>query len=146
MNLEQTATALTEQFPGRKLVELDRAEKRLERFGRFAFGGFCLMIAIAILAIIYTIATKMIWSGENPWAGSLFVAFIVFAGLTLAYVVFKEDLKEKRKAMSKFPAGTDPIPEPDTSKLLNEPAAATVGSIIEDTTDLLPVEERIRKL
>jgi len=146
MNLEQTTSALLEQFPARKSVEIDRAERRLERFGQIAFGGFGIVLGIAILGIIYTIVTKMILSGDQPLAGVLLVLFLIFAALTLTYVVFAEDLKEKRKAMMKNPTAAEQPADADTGKLLSEPAATPVASVIEDTTDLLPLENKTRKL
>jgi hypothetical protein len=147
MNLEQISSAITEQYPKGAMVDLDRREQRLERFGRIAFGGFGMVIAIAVLGIIYAIVTRMILSGTQPWAGALLVAFIAFAGLTLAYVFFNEDLKEKRKELTKRRIA-DPVPEPDanTNRLLNQPRAGHVASVVEDTTELLTVENKTRKL
>lgn len=147
MNLEQVSTALTEQYPKGSTVDLERAERRLERFGQIAFGGFGIVLAIAILGIIYLIITKMILDGSQPWAGALLVAFIVFAALTLAYVGLNEDLKEKRMAAAKRRT-TKPVPEleVDTNKLLNQPPAGRVASVIEDTTELLPIENKTQKL
>lgn len=147
MNLEQVSAALSEHVPKNAMIELDRSEQRLERFGRIAFGGFIIMVGLAILGILYTIVRYMILSGDNPWAGSLMAAFILFAGLTLVYVVFKEDLKEKRKKLAQGPTIEPTIEfEQDTNKLLNQPPAGRVASVIEDTTELLPIENKTRKL
>lgn len=145
MNLEQTATALAEQFPEELPHDLDRKERLLERFGQIAFGGFLVMIGIAILGILYAIVTKMILSGDNPWAGSLMAAFIVFAGLTLAYVVINEDLKEKKKAKRITPVETAEL---DAARAfqLTEGTPFPIPSVIENTTDLLPVDNKTRKL
>ena len=146
MNLEQTATALVEQFPSGGPDRLALKEQRLERFGQIAFGGFGVVIVIAILGIIYTIFTNMILAGTQPLAGVILVLFLIFAALTLAYVVFAEELKEKRKKMMKNPAAATPTSEPDTNKLLNVPADPSVASVVEDTTELLPVEKKPREL
>ena len=145
MNLEQTASALIEQFPAGKTEDLDRTERRLERFGQIAFGGFGIVLALAILGIIYTIVTKFIVAGTQPLVGVLLVLFMVFAALTLAYVVFKEDLKEKRKAGQKPKPS---IPQIDTAEAnrLTEGSQLPVPSVIENTTDLLPVKNNTRKL
>ena len=129
------------------MIELDRREQRLERFGRIAFGGFGIVVGIAVLGIIGTIVSRMILTGSQFWVGILLVAFIIFAALTLAYVFFNEDLKEKRKALSKA-RNSERAPEldVDTNRLLNQPPAGRVASVIEDTTELLPVENKTRKL
>ena len=147
MNLEQTASALSEQFPGGKAAELDRAEQRLERFGRIAFGGFGIVLGVGMLVLIYNIITKMILPGTQVLPGIGAILFLIFAALLLTYVVFQEDLKEKRKALAKRPASASPPEiEVDTNKLLNQPPVGHIASVIEDTTDLLPVKNRTRKL
>ncbi len=147
MNLEQISAALSEHIPRNAVLDLDRREKRLERFGQIAFGGFLVMVGLAILGILYTIVKYMILSGDNPWAGSLMAAFIVFAGLTLIYVVFKEDLKDKRKKLAHRP-DIEPTIELNSGSdlLLNQPPAGQVASVIEDTTELLPIENKTHKL
>lgn len=144
MNLESTSQSLLEQFPGSAQSSLSQRERRLERFGQFAFGGFGLVLLIAVIGIIYTIVTKMILAGTQPWAGALLVLFIVFAVLTLTYVVFKEDLKDRKKTIN---TAIDPnrVETRDTDKLLESPVFEPVPSVIEDTTELLAVEKKTRK-
>lgn len=150
MNLEETAAALATQFPGGRAAEIDRAEQRLEKFGRIAFGGLGVVIAVGILILIYFIITKMILPGTQVLPGIGAILFLIFAALSLTYVVFQEDLKEKRAALRKprsDSAGASPaVLEVDTNKLLNQPPAGSVASVIEDTTDLLPVKNKARKL
>ena len=146
MNLEQIAASLSEHFPARAEDDLELRSRRLERFGTFAFGGFGIVVGLAVLGIVYTIVTSFILSGNNPLAGVIMALFVIFAALTLAYVVFKEDLKEKRRALMKNPAAVASSPEPDTNKLLNQGDPQPIPSIVEDTTDLLPVEKKTRRL
>jgi hypothetical protein len=70
MNLEQAATALAEQFPDNARSEIDRKEQRLERFGKIVFGGFGIVVGVAILGILYAIVTKFILAGDQPVVGS----------------------------------------------------------------------------
>lgn len=116
----------------------------LERFGQIAFGGFGLVILTAVVAIVYMIITKMILTGINFWSGILLVTFIVFASLSLAYVIFNESLGEKKKILK-----SDPGPEIDvaknTERLLNESSFQPAQSVTESTTELLPLENRTRK-
>lgn len=145
MNLEKTAALLAEQFSEGLASDIERAEQRLERFGQFAFGGFAVVLGIAILGILYFIVTKMILSGTQPWAGALLTAFIVFAALTLTYVVLNEDLKEKKKT----PAKAQPeMQARETAELerLTDGASMPIPSVTENTTDLLQTENKTRKL
>ena len=145
MNLEQTAAALMTQFPGGKAAELDRAEERLEHFGRIAFGGFGLVVAGAILFLIYMIIIKMILPGTQILPGIAGILALIFAALALTYVYFQEDLKEKRKKLRSTPV-TVPEIDRSTNELLTEGTQRPVVSVVEDTTDLLPVRNRTQKL
>jgi hypothetical protein len=143
MNLEPAAQSLLEQFPAGERPDLARREQRLERFGQVAFGGFGIVLLIAVVGIIYTIFTKMILVGEQPWAGALLIAFIIFAVLTLTYVVFAEDLKEKRKKTA--PAEPRELEGPRTTgRLLDESRFEPAPTVTEQTTDLLPSQKRDR--
>ncbi len=97
LNLEQTAVSLLEQIPSSESAELLKRERNLEKFGNIAFGGFGLVLLTAISAIIYFIITRMILSGTNVFFGILLIAFLIFAGLSLVYVMFNEDLKERKQ-------------------------------------------------
>ena len=147
MNLESTASSLREQYPDSERYELTKREQRLERFGQFAFGGFGIVLLIAIGGLIYTIFTKMVLTGQQPLAGILLSAFIVFAALTLAYVVFAEDLKDKRKrGRAEAIGGPDELRSPAvTGRLLEEREFVPAASVTENTTDLLPVADRERR-
>lgn len=143
MNLETTAQSLLEQFPQGERPDLVRREEMLERFGRVAFGGFGIVLVIAVVGIIYAIFTKMVLAGEQPWAGILLIAFIVFAALSLTYVVFAEDLKEKRRRAA-LPQPQELHPPVATGKLLGEREFETIPTVTENTTDLLP-QQRTRR-
>lgn len=146
MNLENSAASLLEQFPKKARLDLQREEKMLQRFGQVAFTGFGIVIGIALLAMIYFIFTKMVLSGEQPWSGALLISFIVFAGLSLGYVVWQESLKEKRAKIDMAPGRDIESTEP-TGKLLNEGTFEPVpNSVVENTTELLTPKSRTKKL
>jgi hypothetical protein len=147
MNFEQTAIALAEQFPGKAGSEIERKEQRLERFGKVVFGGFGIVIGVGIIGLLYAIVKNSILAGNQPLVGVILALFVVFAALALTWVVMNEDLKEKRKKRYGGVETADQLAaKPVTNKLLNEAEAMAVNSVIEDTTDLLPVENRTRKL
>ena len=146
MNLEQISAVLTEQLPERD-ADIERREAKLEIFGNIAFVGLGIILAAGIVGILYMIITKMILSGEQPLAGILLANFVVFAGLALTYVVLREDLNDrKKKARTVAGAAPEPDNEIDTNKLLQDPIQEPAPSIVEDTTDLLPVEKKTRRL
>ena len=145
LNLEQTALSLLEQMPSAESAELLKRQKNLEKFGSIAFGGFGLVLLTAVCAIIYLIFTKVILSGNSVFGGILLIAFIVFAISTLAYVVFNEDLKERMQKTN--PALNNELAEKrDTAKLLEDKPFEPVGSVTENSTELLYAKNKTQKL
>jgi len=144
LNLEKTAETLLEQIPSAESAKLFKRERNLEKFGSIAFGGFGLVILTAISAIIYLIITKMILTGSSVFGGILLIAFLVFAALTLAYVGFNEDLKE-RKQKANPSLKSELTEKQETEKLLEEKYFEPVPSVTENTTDLLYAESKTRK-
>ncbi len=147
MNLEPAAQSLLEHFPAGDRADLDRRERRVEKFGQVAFTGFMIVVGLAVLGIIYAILDRMVFSGDQPLYGILLMAFIVFALLTLVYVGFKEDLKEKRMKAGR--ATTPPPPELEmpavTARLLEEKEFEPIPAVTESTTELLH-QDRTRKI
>ena len=141
MNLEATAQSLRDWVPSAESADLIRREQRLERFGRIAFGGFGLIVMLAVIGLIYTIATKMVLSGSEPWVDVLLIAFITFAALTLTYVVFNEDLKARRRRARPAPP-TALEGSVVTGKLLEETQFEPISTVTDNTTELLPTRKR----
>ena len=142
MNLESTVDALRDWTPTQS-KGLQRQERRLEKFGQIAFGGFGIVLVVAVAGLIYTIVTKMVLVGDQPFVGLLLIAFMVFAVLALGYVVFNEDLKEKRKKVGR-PLPNELDSPAVTGRLLEEKEFEPVPTVTENTTNLLPVNERDR--
>jgi hypothetical protein len=143
MNLETAVRSLLEQFPAGERPDLVKRQERLERFGRIAFGGFGLVLLLGIVGIIYGIVIKLVLTGERPLVGALLIAFVIFAALSLAYVMFAEDLKDRRnKAARTTPKelGVRVV----TGKLLDEGNFEPIPTVTENTTDLLPSRNRER--
>lgn len=140
MNLEQTAASLLEQYPTESRAHLQKQERLIERFGQIAFGGFGLMVILGIIGLIYTVITKMVLTGSNFWAGILLAAFMVFAALTLSYVVLRESVKDKRAKLNSSSRELAPA-APETGRLLEESHFEPAGSITEHTTQHLSAEK-----
>ena len=144
MNLEQTASSMLEHYPTGQRIDLQREERSLERFGNIAFTGFGVVIGIGILGMIYAIVTKMILNGTQPLAGILLAAFILFAGLSLGYVFWREALNEKKHKSE--PGTALPEEMANAERLLNESTFDPIPSVTEDTTALLAVRRDTKKL
>lgn len=143
MNLESSAASMLEQFPEGSGYSLQRQERALERFGKVAFIGFGIAAVLGVIAICYIILTNMIFSGTQPLAGILFLAFVIFAALGLTYVIWNEILKEQRRKLNKTPdlTSSEPnifLPPRDTNDLIPIP------SVVEDTTKRLKIDAKNR--
>lgn len=147
MNLEQTSQSMLQQFPSAERAILLKREKMLEKFGGFAFAGFGIVLLLAVSSIIYLIITRVVLGGKTPleqFGGILLVLFMVFASLALAYVGFSEDLKDRKLKL--LPTLENELSgKQDTAKLLDEKLFEPVPSVIETTTDLVPVKNKTRK-
>jgi len=147
LNLEKAAESLTEQVPNAGDKTLAKQTHLVEKFGEIAINGFMAICVFGILALLYTIITKFIIPGpaSSVIFGILMILFIIFASLALAYVVFNEALKEKKKKtnvnMEKELSGSK-----NTGKLLDEGQLQPVSSVTENTTDLLHDRSRTQKL
>ena len=144
LNLEDAAKSLLAQIPSAEKANLMRHEKWLERFGNFALGGLGGVALIAFTAGLWYFVSKFIVSGTNIWTIVLFVAFAIFGLLSLIFVIFNESLKEKKAKLKQSSANELETPK-TTGKLLEEKPFEPARSIVESSTELLPLENKTRK-
>jgi uncharacterized membrane protein YvbJ len=145
LNLEKSAESLIEQMPSAQTANLLKHEKLIERFGNFALGGLGVVGLIAITAGLYILVIKLIITGTNVFAVILLISFFVFAFLSLIFVVFNETLKEKKQKINST-LGNGLAEKKDTAKLLDEKLFEPVRSVTENSTELLVVENKTKKL
>jgi hypothetical protein len=144
LNLEKTAESLLDQLPSAQNANLLKYEKTIEKFGNFALGGFGVVMLFGITILIYTVIEKFLVNGANIYFAVLLTGFLVFAFLSLVFVIFNEKLKEKKAKIN--PAiNSEFEKKADTAKLLKEKPFEPVGSITENSTDLLFTENKTLK-
>jgi hypothetical protein len=145
LNLEKSSESLLEQIPNAQNANLIKQSQLVEKFGNFALGGLGLVILTAISAIIYGIFSKMILTGANVLVGILLIAFLIFAALSLIFVIFNESIKEKKAKTN--PALKSELPEKqERAKLLEEKHFEPAASVTENSTELLFVENKTQKI
>ena len=144
MNLEETSASLAGQYG----TDLEMATARWEKFfnavGKIGFGGLCAVVVCGIIGLIYVIVTTMILNGKDPILGSFLATFIVFAAITLTWVVANEADKEKKEKRSTAPLAPPVAPElgrVDTNRLTDGAHIPAAVSVTENTTDLLSVND-----
>lgn len=145
LNLQKSAESLLEQLPTAQSANLLKHEKLLEKFGNFALGGLGVVILFGVTILIYTIIEKFLVSGTNIYFAILLIAFIVFAFLSLVFVIFNESLKEK-KAKVNPTIKNELDKKQDTAKLLEEKIFEPVPSVTENSTELLYTKNKTQKL
>lgn len=142
LNLETSAASLAEQ---RERGDVGSSDRRLEMFGNIVFGGLGLVGLAGVAGMIYTVIVKFVLTGEGVAFGVIISLLLIFAVLAIAFVIVNEARKEKSgKISSRDPKAT--LAELDTAKLLQTGDFQPIPSVIEETTNLLPVENRTRKL
>lgn len=144
MSLSDITASYLAQFPDGAAAELLKKEFLLERFGSFAFGGLMFAVFAGVCALIYVLITRMIFNGANPIAGIILSLFVGFAALTLAYVFMRESLKDKKIKM--LPRELEPTFQPAEMNALPQPRTEWAPSVVEDSTELLPIQNRTQKL
>ena len=145
LNLEKSAESLIEQMPTAQSANLLKHEKLVERFGNFALGGLGVVALFGITILIYTIIEKFLVNGTNIYIAILLVAFIVFALLSLIFVIFNESLKEKKAKVN--PAINNQLGEKkNTAKLLEDKPFEPISSVTENSTELLYTKNKTQKL
>jgi hypothetical protein len=145
LNLEKTAESVLEQLPTAQIANVLKHEKLIEKFGNFVFGGFCVVVLVAITAGLWYIVTNVLIGKTNVFTAVLLIAFIVFAFLTLVYLVLNEALKEKKQKIN--PALDNELSgRKDTSKLLEEKHFEPVRSVTKNSTGLIFVENKTTKI
>ena len=145
LNLEKSAESLLEQLPSAQSAILRKHEKFIEKFGNFALGGFGVTVFLGVIAIIYKIIEKFVLNGADIFTAVMLIGFVVFAFLSLIFVIFNENLKEKKAKLqpdrkSEFEIKTE------TVNLLADKPFEPVSSVTENSTELLYAENKTRKL
>ena len=143
MNLEASAESLVRQTEG---GEITPSDQRLEFFGKVVFGGFGFAGMAIVGGLIYTLITRFVLTGTSVAFGIALSFFLVFAMLALVYVILNEGRKEKT-SKQRIPEREGGLPaKKNTAKLIEERHFESVPSVVDDTTELLKVEARTRKL
>jgi hypothetical protein len=145
MNLEQTALNLADQFGAVRDVSSQSIDRFFENLGKVAFGGFGTVLLIGLGFLLYTIFTRFILDGSQVTFGIFLFLFVIFAAMSLSYVIYNEGRKDRR-AGKRAESTVRDLSAPDTGRFLTEPAEMPISSVVENTTDLLHVEAKTRKL
>ncbi len=142
------AEFLLEQISTAQDANLLKQKRNLDKFGMVALSGLGVSSLIGVGAIIYFILKKLIFSGTNTQinaGGYVLLSFLVFAVLSLIYVIYSKVLEEKRKN-SNLNNSKNLTEAEYSSPFLAQGNFEPVPSVTENTTELLLVENKTRKI
>lgn len=130
LGLEEISNALTVQRPrGGDMVKVERSV--LDKAGEVGMIGLGGVGLIGIGYLIYKIAVTFILTGIFPIVGSLGIAGIIFAILTLVWVVRRQFAEDARKQRRLTPNTQIELKPHETGQLPNgvhQPASITEGT------------------
>ncbi|HRH45016.1 MAG TPA: zinc ribbon domain-containing protein [Pyrinomonadaceae bacterium] len=144
LNLERISESLLEQLPNTNSIPPSKIAKFFETLGKVGFGGLFGVLIVGVFILVGTLINKFILSGQTDKIimGSFFIILFISAFFGLAYVVYQEYLKDKKK--NSRPIMQEQIESKDTAKLLEEKPFEPIQTVTEETTNLLFVEAKTK--
>lgn len=143
LKLDAISQAVAEQKPTKEYAELQKRKELFEKLGIFSlstFGiiGFSFLVAKAVYyKIILFGADTIFWSG--------FVALIVFGLLSVFFFNYPKVFMNFDKINPRLaPDEAKQISQP-TQKLIEDKPFEPAVSVTENSTELLPIENKTRK-
>jgi hypothetical protein len=143
-NLQDTTKSLVKQLSIDKNARQFKQLKLIKRLTELSSIGLAILVSSGIIFSVYAILNHMILSGKR-----------VFLGLFLIYMIFEFAIRQirriKRGKIMADEAKTNPLPveleKMETAKFLEEkPFSPAAASVTENSTELLFVENKTKKL
>lgn len=143
LKLEAISQTVAEQFPTKEYAKLQKRKELFEKLGIFSLSGFGVIgIAFLIAVVGYY---KMILFGADVLFWSGFAAFAVFGLLSVFFFNYpKLFMKFEKIKLRLSPIEQAKISIP-TKKLIEDKPFEPIGSVTENSTELLHVEQKTRK-
>ena len=145
LRLDAISHAVSEQFPTKEYAALQKRKELFEKLGLFSLSlsGFLAFALILTRAAYY----KIILFGEEVIFGAAFVALVVFGLLSVFFFNYPKLFMRFEKINPRLPHQKEPlVSETQRERVLEEKPFQPVPSVTEDSTELLPIENKTRKL
>lgn len=143
LKLDAILQAVAGQFPTKEYAELQKRREIFEKLSLFFASGFGLIGIAFLIAIVGYY--KMILFGADVIFWSGFAAFMIFGLLSVFFFIYpKLFLKFEKINPQLSPIEEKQISHP-TNKLLEEKTFEPIGSITENSTELLSVEKKTKE-
>jgi hypothetical protein len=144
LKLDTITRVVAEQFPTKEYALLQKRKALFEKLGIFSLSGFGLIAISFLFAVV--IYYKMILFGPNVLFWSGFAAFAVFGLLSVFFFNYPKLFMKFEKINPRLPPPEQAQISVPTNQLLEEKSFEPIGSITENSTELLHIERKARKL
>ena len=145
INLGVIAESLLLQLTTARDANSSKKERSIENLRNFALSRIGLALLISVIPLIAGIFLKVILMDGNIVFGILMIFCAVLAELIMLLICFNQSVKEKKAKMN--PALTSELSAAkNTGKLLEQKPFEPVQNVMENSTELLFVENKTRKI
>ncbi|CAN5420597.1 hypothetical protein BH10ACI1_BH10ACI1_34260 [soil metagenome] len=143
LKLDAISQVVAEQFPTKEYAELQKRKELFEKLGMFSLSSFGL-IGISFLMVIAAYY-KMLLFGADVLIWSGLAAFVIFGLLSVFFFNYPKLFMKFEKINPRLsPNQQEQISHP-TNKLIEEKPFEPVGSVTENSTELLLADNKTRK-
>lgn len=143
LKLDAISQAVAEQTPSQEYLVLKRRKEMFEKM------GICTLSVTGLIGISFFLAKvvqyKMILLGENVLFWSGFAALVVFGLLSVFFFNYPKLFMNFDKVNPRLSPSEDKQISQPTKKLIEEKPFEPVGSVTEDSTELLLNKNQTRK-
>ena len=142
LGLEKVSQSLTEQLPNASALSLQQQKEKFERLGMAALSVFGLGVGIFILYLVFY---KLMVTQGKVLAALGVLGFLIVIGCGLASVILFAKANEVKEVPATRIDPAELLPERSTQELISEVKLASLYSVTDRTTNLLPVENEKEK-
>lgn len=143
LELEKIVQSLVEQKPSKANIDLQKRKDLFDKLGLLSLSSFALLGTS--LLFYKVIAYKLILFGENVLVGFA-LAFLFIFGLLAAFFFNYPKLVGTSQVNPRLSEDDKELKPKDTAKLLEEKPFEPIGSVTENSTELLYTESKTRNL
>jgi hypothetical protein len=142
LRLDAISQFVGEQFPTKEYAALQKRKELFEKLGLFSLSmfGFLLFALVFAKAVYY----KIILFGEEIIFGAGFAAFVIFGLLSVFFFNYPKLFMKFDKLNPRLSPQDDREVSRQTGKLIEDRPFEPIGSVTDDSTELLSVKNKTK--
>lgn len=144
LKLDAISKTVAEQFPSVEYAALQKRKELMEKLGIASFSVAALIGAAFVFSKM--ISYKLILLGPDVLYGSAIIALIVFGLLSVFFFNYPKLFMNFEQLNPRLSPTNESADEPArrTNKLIDDRPFEPIGSVTENTTELLSSAEKVR--